>query len=353
MAKVNLWLRGARGKFAGTSLSKGANGETIAREVVTPFNPNTDKQLYQRMIMATVMAAYGAGKEIFDHSFQGMSKGSACQQYFMQRNLQRLRSAVADEIRNIENGDLTAAKCQNIIVGPKTHTPVPGKFLVSEGNYQQQFFKLTMKTDNSGFSITVPMVQPDETVAEYAKRLGLVPGDIYTLVAFSVDVEGDSVWIGRNPDGSYSSDNWLHQSQCYFQYWRIQVKNDVLTNTATVAALKNGAFNKQFFDLTAFNIIGEDNDYRLNNPLNMTFNAAGNPSVIGDTVQYDFNVGSYAIIRSRFDKDLRSTTYMETAYHFGNDDELEVGLSCGSALSQWKQQVQSIGTSNLILESGS
>ena len=33
MSKVGFWLKGSTGKLAGTTLYKGANGETIQREI--------------------------------------------------------------------------------------------------------------------------------------------------------------------------------------------------------------------------------------------------------------------------------------------------------------------------------
>lgn len=51
MAKTGFWLHGATGKLAGATMSKGANGETIMREVVTPKNPKTEGQSIQRIIM--------------------------------------------------------------------------------------------------------------------------------------------------------------------------------------------------------------------------------------------------------------------------------------------------------------
>ena len=41
MSKVGFWLKGSTGKLAGTTLYKGANGETIQREIVSPSNPKT------------------------------------------------------------------------------------------------------------------------------------------------------------------------------------------------------------------------------------------------------------------------------------------------------------------------
>lgn len=355
MAKVNLWLRGARGKFAGASLSKGTNGETIAREVVTPANPNTDKQLYQRMIMATVMAAYSAGKEIFDHSFQGKTKGSLCQQEFMTRNLEKLRIAVSQDINAIAAGTYTVEKCKSILVGPKTHTPVPGAFTVSAGTYTQNFFRLMAKNDMTPVLAIRPSLA-NEKVSEYAKRCGLVPGDIYTLVALSVDVEADSVWIGVDEAGNYSSDPWDAQSPCYFQFWRLQVKAGVLSDNTAFSYDAAGALSK-LFDLTELNIIGDDSDLRLNSPVSNTFvcadSTAQSPAAGTTTLQYDFNVGSFGIIRSRFDEDLRSDTTMQTFFHGDTEvyhGELFAGISAGSALRQWRHGI-SIGSSDLVLES--
>lgn len=47
MAKAGFWLKGAQGRLAGSSLSSSPNG-TIIREIVTPSNPNTERQVNQR-----------------------------------------------------------------------------------------------------------------------------------------------------------------------------------------------------------------------------------------------------------------------------------------------------------------
>lgn len=357
MASVNLWLRGARGKFAGASLSKGTNGETIAREVVTPSNPNTDKQLYQRMIMATVMAAYSAGKEIFDHSFQGKSKGSECQQYFMQRNLMKLRTRVSQDLTDIANGQRTVKNCKTVVVGPRTHTPVLGAYQVSEGTYAQEFFRLLDTTNNIGLTLAIAPSLENETVAAYAQRNNLVPGDIYTLVALSTDIEADPVWIGVNDTGGFTSDAWLYQSPCYFQFWRLQVKANVLTDTSAFSYNTGGALSK-LFDLTEFRPISDNSDIRLLDPTAATFICSDKTQEAAPTtatcLEYDFNTGSFAVIRSRFDQDLRSTTYMQTFNHIKDDnDTLISGISSGAALTQWKKGVESLGTSDLILESNS
>jgi len=98
MAKTGFWLRGAKGKLAGAALQKGANGETIIREVVTPNNPQTVAQMIQRTLMSTVGRAYSAMKEITDHSYEGYKKGQATMAAFQQYNLRLLRDKVEKAI---------------------------------------------------------------------------------------------------------------------------------------------------------------------------------------------------------------------------------------------------------------
>ena len=94
MAKSGFWLRGANGKLAGASLSKGANGETIMREIVTPKNPQTDAQKVQRIIMATVVQAYSKMKAICDHSFENLTAGAKSMNRFNALNSNMLRAKV-------------------------------------------------------------------------------------------------------------------------------------------------------------------------------------------------------------------------------------------------------------------
>ena len=62
-----------RGKLGDIVLTR-IDGQQIARpRNRQPKNPRTNKQLYQRAVMATVMQAYSAGIKIFDHSFPRVS----------------------------------------------------------------------------------------------------------------------------------------------------------------------------------------------------------------------------------------------------------------------------------------
>lgn len=98
MSKGNMLLGHARGKVGSLVFSR-ADGKQIVRsraEVVK--NPRTQSQMIQRIMLNTIAQAYSSMKDIVDHSFQGLSEGQQSMSYFMQRNLNNLRSKVAAEI---------------------------------------------------------------------------------------------------------------------------------------------------------------------------------------------------------------------------------------------------------------
>lgn len=129
MAKAGFWLKGATGKLAGSALQKGANGETIIREIVTPKNPQTRGQLVQRVIMQTIAQAYSQMKTICNHSYEGITQGALSQQRFNTLNLNWLRQHVAREVdRGLGAADIYAFST----LGRKSF--VPNSYIISEGS---------------------------------------------------------------------------------------------------------------------------------------------------------------------------------------------------------------------------
>lgn len=73
------------------------HGEQITKERVSKVkNPRTISQMRQRMLMATIGAAYSYMKTIADHSFEGKSVGQMCMSEFMRVNLNKFRDAAQD-----------------------------------------------------------------------------------------------------------------------------------------------------------------------------------------------------------------------------------------------------------------
>lgn len=329
MAKAGFWLRGAKGKLAGSSIGKGADGSTVIREIVTPRNPKTEKQIYQRAIMSTVMLAYSQGKEIFDHAFEGYAKGGENQRRFTSVNARRLRAAMADDFgKSVDDASL----CLGRAVPPKALTTAPWTFQISEGTYQQGLFNLTTD-DNDNPCYILPPVTEAETPAAYAARLGLIAGDIYTIVMFVRNVNAEHMYKSTVVENGYGI-AYLTD----FAFARLIVK---------AAPAAEGALTTvgQIFDVARTVNIGAE---LSSLPITTEFSIQ-NMHVNHDSGgQYWESVGAIGLIRSRFDVDLRSTSYMSLAQASAGD-ESGSGLTYLDVLPAWRSG-DALGNSELILE---
>ena len=90
MAKSGFWLRGSKGKLAGTVLYQ-SQGSTIQREIVTPKNPQSDNQMRQRAAFAGASKFYqNAQTNRFMLAFQNKKGNQSEYNAFMQKNLKEL-----------------------------------------------------------------------------------------------------------------------------------------------------------------------------------------------------------------------------------------------------------------------
>lgn len=306
----------ARGKVGDVVFSR-LNGEQISRvRNRHPKNPRSNKQLYQRAIMATVMQAYSLGQEIFNHSFEGKSVGTMCQREFMRLNAKALRSRLADDIAG---GDLT--KTIGRVTAPGIATIVPNEYIISRGSYQNQVITVS----NGNFNL--PAVSGQETLSVYATRVGLVAGDIYTFVFITTDSK--DVLFSALGDLSQPVDKVLRGE---FGYVRCTVKD--LSAVATEASAATWA---NIFDIE----VSAGVQTQL-----------GSKEVSGTGTILDLNGfdedGGYALglIRSRLDADLRSNSVMTVL------NPNTFGIYYNSLIEAWKKSTESIGDSDLILEGG-
>lgn len=338
MAKAGFWLRGARGKLAGASAQKGQNG-TILREIVKPRNPKTDKQIYQRAIMATVMKAYSAGKEIFDHAFQGVEKGQKSQQYFIARNATLLRSNIAQEINAIAAGTIQPTAAIHAAVAPKALYAVPGAYMISEGTYEQTLFVIGEDGIQFNPNANAATQDPEEhtwkqTPQAFAQKNGLVPGDIYTFVILK---KGQNiVFNGVDQSGQLSDNVRTKQFDCTFGWVRLQVKADVLTNTTVIESETENkaleAIPEYIFEYTGSSHPELFDEYSPDDYVIPTVGSGGQ---------------SFGCIRSRLDSDVRSTSYM----YVDTSGDNGYGITSPYILPTWKKGTDALGTSELILES--
>lgn len=336
MAKGSLFLGMATGKLAEFVFSR-SGGEQITRvRNRHPRNPRTNKQMYQRAVMATVMQAYSAGKEIFDHAFQGKAVGAENQRVFLSKNAKLLRGQIASELA----AGTSALNCSAAVVAPGAITPVPNAYMISEGTYPQNFFGWT----NTGYGFIFPNTVEDETVAQYASRHGLVAGDIYTFVAIVISDNTPSFTvrgITTATTGDYKPES---QYPAVFAFVRLQVK-DVSSVTTPASDANIGTF----FEITASK--------------NTSINISG--IIPGDTVDISavvsqsvfhavqYGLASFGCIRSRLDEDLRSTSFMNICSPVsGRATAGMYGITTPLVNAAWKQGTENLGDSDLILEGG-
>lgn len=210
MAKTGFWLRGARGKFAGAVLAKGADGQTIQRELVKPSNPRTAGQMAQRAIFATVASAYSQMKAICDHSFEGVEYGQKTQQEFFKEALKLMRTrAAADE------GNFLIPNVSALMANP---------YIISKGSLSSPT-NIAYDSDNARVIIS-SMVNPNladalcVTAKSWCDALGINKGDQITLVAIVRDADQPVI-------GTYAGREYRRNK---FVYARITVKAEANDN---------------------------------------------------------------------------------------------------------------------------
>ena len=336
MAKGNMFQGMARGKVGDVVFSR-TNGEQISRvRNRHPNNPRTNKQMYQRAVMATVMQAYSAGKEIFDHAFQGKAVGAENQRVFLSKNAKLLRGQIASELA----AGTTALNCSAAVVAPGAITPVPNAYMISEGTYPQNFFDW----NDTGKVYTIPNVSGAETVAQYASRNNLVAGDIYTFVAIVIASSTPSFTV-RGVETATTGD-YKPESQypAVFAFLRLQVKD-----VSAVATAASAATLGTFFEVTAaknakssFVELEPSQDFNLSDLISGT----AFPAIID-------GLGTLGVIRSRLDEDLRSTSFMNICSPVSSRATAGMyGITTPLVNAAWKQGTENLGDSDLILEGG-
>lgn len=308
----------ARGKVGDVVFSR-LNGEQITRvRNRHPQNPRTNKQMVQRAIMATIMQMYSAGKAIFDHSFQGKSVPAGSQREFMSVNAKALRAALGADFANATQGTACLAR----VVGPKSLSPVPNAYVISQGTYDQNLFAVSLQSVAGNMRPTARIAVPTEgeTINAYAQRVGLVPGDIFTIVALaSSDFEAyDDSSLGQ----------FASTPKAAFGFVRLIVKSDLSATTelADFADLfEVDASAGTLVDLSAIAI----SDFVTPDVV------TGNP---------DLAQGAIGVIRSREDSGLRSNSTMVFYSDFG--------ITAPYLVARWQDATTQIGNSDLILEGG-
>lgn len=337
-----MFLGQARGKI-GDIVFYRMNGVQMSRTRNRhPRNPDTNPQKVQRAISATVSQLYRAGRGIFDHSFQGKSVGSKNQHYFLSENMRILRGIISEEINIVPDGvtsNIVDVKGRVVMPGATTPVGFDG-CLMSQGDYQQLFFGVAEAytpspyEDGTPLTFTIPAAADGaETCAAYASRLGLIAGDIYTICGVQQSNQATIV-VDEESQG------WFYDGS--FFAVRLRVLPSFLSSSDPVQG--KTIADMMMIDRTFGDHL--DTTALMAKTVGSTFTLMD----VGDKTNlvYFQEGGTWGnIIRSRLDRDLRSTTYMRRHQVYMNH-----GIIPGYLINAWTKDANTLGNSELFLEGG-
>lgn len=324
MASGNFLMSTVRGKLGDVVFYR-SRGEQRARARIRKIaNPNSIKQRVQRAVLANVARLYSMGQVLFDHSWQGEKVGQGSQIGFMRDNLNILRGLVVDELNNVPANGRYRSRVG--VPGISVGVPFEG-MQISKGTYQQSLFQRIVN-ENGTTKYRLPQIGEDDTellIGEYARRYGMVPGDIYTVVGIAVsDALADVVY---QVPGARADDGAALVYPSMFYYFQLRVMDDIYGN---VTRITNATTLSSMFDVVEANSRGDLAGLALNSELDV--------SSLDDTTSQ----GVIGVIRSRMDSDLRSDSY---AYFSDNN----FGLSPNHIGVAWDKD-NALEGADLILE---
>lgn len=348
MSSGNLFQGMARGSVGDVTFSR-LNGKQIARvRNRNPRNPKTNPQLYGRAIMATVMRAYSAGREIFDHSFEGVAVGAASQNRFLSLNNRVLREYLAADINN----SALVNKSINTFVGPKVQSPVPGRYVISEGSLDAGLFGAYYAGGGSGRIDYSGLTTPTEgqTAAAYFGNLvtqgKIAADDLYTICVFYCNPTTVPLFEIRE-----RTEPATKQFATSFIYARLRPNMALLEATElTASGLKvigssGSASGAGVFYVDSYGGTG-DAAFFAQSISDIIFTDTIDVANAGEGCQ-----GSIGVIHSKVNTVLRSSSEMVPSGWTVSADT-PFGITAPAILDAWKQGAAQVGTSDLILEGG-
>ena len=148
-------------------------------------NPRTLSQMVQRMLLATVTAAYQAMRVIIDHSFEGYSYGQASMSEFVRLNLKAIRNDYLGDNKQYSYNPY------------RDRSLYPSPFQIAKGSLK--FDDTLLQFDNGGDTVSASLriasgFGTTLTVAQQAEAWGMKLGDYLTLCFISNDSTGGN-WV--------------------------------------------------------------------------------------------------------------------------------------------------------------
>lgn len=187
MAKDNIFLGMGRGAVGDVVLSR-VGGQQVARvRNRNPRNPRSPLQLAQRVVMKTNSLAYSLVQEISNHAFQGVAEGTPSQSVFSKRNVQLLRTVVAEEINSGDTATILNSVKTNYASATDSWAPI-NPYLLSEGHIPPLRLEFVQAASvGYRFRLSASLDPQGTTYAGLVSALGLQKGDQLTFCFFSYD----------------------------------------------------------------------------------------------------------------------------------------------------------------------
>lgn len=352
MAKSNGFFGMRRGSTKSLTFSV-LDGKQITKDRVAQVaNPKSQKQQYQRAIMATVMAAYSEMKDIVDHSFQGKKKGSENQREFMSRNLVAMRNAFLQ----YQEDNPVDSQQRFWAVGPKTPTVLPCDWIISSGTMPASNLFYYDDADHT-LAIKAPYGLPYREegsayklrVGDALEALGVKLGTQVTLCCITAN-------NGLRIFQVYSEDHAGYYD-FEFHYGRFIVKKDVNLDEELTTPTADGlntlmrAFLFTINDSKSTILIGRSEDWTVTGEGTIFKIDA---EIAGIAAQFDESLtAAVGTITSMVDEDLRSNSKMLVRAASIPNMAQGIGLSWDYVWDAWRNASQSLGDSQLYLEGGS
>lgn len=158
MAKAPFWLRGGKGKLAGSVLFKGEKG-TIIRENVVPRNVQSDPQMRQRIAFGTVTQAAREMLPIIGISFEGYDSEKLNRRRFVQVNTTFLG----------KKAKLNATECAWSTKG--NNQLIPNPYIMSAGSLDTPQLLEPQFVNNGSALIPNMQLAPVNTNIEFPKKV--------------------------------------------------------------------------------------------------------------------------------------------------------------------------------------
>lgn len=327
------------------------NGQQITKDRVSKVsNPKTQKQQYQRAIMATVMAAYSEMKEIMDHSFQGKKKGSENQREFMSRNLVAMRNAFAQYA--VDNP--LEANQEYFSVGPKTPTVLPGAWIISRGSLSKPNF---LSYDDDGHKLVCPSFPTtyDSAAEKYSASVGDIANIYGVFPGLQVTFLTITSVTGRRIFEVYPQD-FAGYGDWEFKFGRFVCKEFDKSKILTVDTDDPITAYEQLFIEFLKEIYDTQKSTIPLSDLSDVMDASNqhiwlDAEVALSSVNFDESLtGAFGVIYSKVDEDLRSNSQMIVRSPDMKGSIL--GLTWDYVWDAWRNAGASLGESDLYLEGG-